>query len=69
MAIPKVVIDSAIWLTPSLSALPIDLVSIRGTQIAPADLKDANALLTRTVTRVDVNLLQDSQISLSLIHI
>ena len=63
MTLPKVVIDSAIWVTPSLSALPIELVSIRGTQIAPADLKDANALLTRTVTRVDANLLQDSQIS------
>ena len=63
MALPKVVIDSAIWVTPSLSALPIELVSIRGTQIVPADLKDANALLTRTVTRVDANLLQDSQIT------
>ena len=63
MALPKVVIDSAIWLTPSLSALPIELVSIRGTQIVPAVLEDANALLTRTVTRVDANLLQDSQIT------
>ena len=63
MARPKVVIDSAIWVTPSLSTLPIELVSIRGTEIVPADLKDANALLTRTVTRVDANLLQDSPIS------
>ena len=63
MALPKVVIDSAIWVTPSLSALPIDLIPIRGTQIVAADLKDANALLTRTVTRVDAKLLQDSQIS------
>ena len=63
MALPKVVIDSAIWVTPSLSALPIELVSIRGTEIVPADLKDANALLTRTVTRIDANLLQDSPIS------
>ena len=63
MVRPKVVIDSAIWVTPSLSALPIELVSIRGTQIVPSDLKDANALLTRTVTRVDANLLQDSQIT------
>ena len=63
MALPKVVIDSAIWVTPSLSALPIELVSIQGTQIVPADLKDANALLTRTVTRVDSNLLQDSPIA------
>ena len=63
MALPKVVIDSAIWVTPSLSALPIELVSIQGTQIVPADLKEANALLTRTVTRVDSNLLQDSPIA------
>ncbi|MGB0323458.1 MAG: NAD(P)-dependent oxidoreductase [Luminiphilus sp.] len=63
MALPKVVIDSAIWVTPSLSALPIELVSIQGTQIVPADLKDANALLTRTVTRVDASLLQDSPIA------
>ena len=63
MALPKVVIDSAIWVTPRLSTLPIELVSIRGTQIVPADLKDANALLTRTVTRVDSNLLQDSPIA------
>ena len=63
MALPKVVIDSAIWVTPSLSALPIELVSIQGMQILPSDLKDANALLTRTITRVDSNLLQDSQIT------
>ena len=63
MALPKVVIDSAIWVTPRLSALPLELVSIQGTQIAPSDLKDANALLTRTVTRVDSNLLQDSPIA------
>ena len=63
MALPKVVIDSAIWVTPTLSALPIELVSIQGMQIVPSDLKDANALLTRTVTRVDSNLLQDSPIA------
>ena len=63
MAVPKVVIDSAISVTPRLSTLPIELVPIRGTQIVPGDLEDANALLTRTVTRVDANLLQDSPIS------
>ena len=63
MAVPKVVIDSAMWVTPRLSTLPIELVPIRGTQIVPGDLEDANALLTRTVTRVDANLLQDSPIS------
>ncbi len=63
MVVPKVVIDNAIWVTPRLSALPIELVPIRGTQIVPADLKDATALLTRTVTRVDAKLLQDSPIT------
>ena len=63
MAVPKVVIDSAMWVTPRLSTLPIELVPIRGTQIVPSDLEDANALLTRTVTRIDANLLQDSPIS------
>ena len=63
MVVPMVVIDSAIWMTPRLSGLPIELVPIRGAQIAPTDLKDADALLTRTVTRVDANLLQDSPIA------
>ena len=63
MAVPKVVIDSAMWVTPRLSTLPIELVPIRGTQIVPGDLEDANALLTRTVTRVDANLLRDSSIT------
>jgi len=63
MTLPKVVIDSAMWVTPSLSVLPIDLIPIRGTQIVAADLKDANALLTRTVTRIDANLLQESSIT------
>ena len=63
MVVPKVVIDSAIWVTPRLSALPIELIPIRGTHITATDLNDADALLTRTVTRVDANLLQDSQIA------
>ena len=63
MAVPKVVIDSALWVTPRLFALPLELVPILGTQIVSSDLKDANALLTRTVTRVDANLLQDSPIT------
>ena len=63
MVVPVVVIDSAIWMTPGLSDLPIELVPIRGAQIAATDLKEADALLTRTVTRVDANLLQDSPIA------
>jgi erythronate-4-phosphate dehydrogenase len=49
--------------TPRLSSLPIELIPIRGTQISANDLKGADALLTRTVTRVDANLLQDSPIT------
>ena len=62
MAFPKVVIDNALCVTPQLSALPIELIPIRGTHINATDLNDADALLTRTVTRVDQNLLQDSRI-------
>ncbi len=63
MVVPVVVIDSAIWMTPGLSDLPIELVPIRGAQIAATDLREADALLIRTVTRVDANLLQDSPIA------
>ena len=63
MTRPKVVIDNAIWVTPRLSALPIELIPIKGTQIGASDLKNADALLTRTVTRVDANLLKDSRIA------
>ncbi len=59
MAVSKVVIDSAIWVTPRLSGLPIELIPVRGTQIGASDLKDADVLLTRTVTRVDANLMED----------
>ena len=62
MAISKVVIDRAIWVTPRLSGLPIELIPVRGTQISAADLKDADALLTRTVTRVDANLMEDCRV-------
>ncbi len=54
--------DSAIRVTPRLTALPIELVPIRGMQIAATDLRDADALLTRTVTRVDANLLEDCRV-------
>ena len=62
MAVSKVVIDSAIWVTPRLSGLPIELIPIRGTKIGARDLKDADALLTRTVTRVDANLMEDCRV-------
>ena len=53
MSKPKVVIDSAIRVTPRLRALPIELVPQVSTDISRDTLVDAQALLTRTVTRVD----------------
>ena len=57
MARPRVVIDSAIRVTKRLRALPIDLIPIAGGEISNNSLIGAQALLTRTVTRVDESLL------------
>ena len=57
MTRPRVVIDSAIRVTNRLRALPIDLVHIAGGEISNNSLIGAQALLTRTVTRVDESLL------------
>ena len=57
MTRPRVVIDSAIRVTEKLHALPIDLVPIAGGEISNNSLIGAQALLTRTVTRVDESLL------------
>ena len=57
MTRPIVVIDSAIRVTNKLCALPIDLVPIAGDEISNDSLIGAQALLTRTVTRVDEPLL------------
>ena len=57
MTRPRVVIDSAIRVTNRLRALPIDLVPIAGGEISNNSLIGAQALLTRTVTRVDESLL------------
>lgn len=59
---PKVVIDSAIRVTPRLSALPIELVPIAGGDVSAASLGNADALLTRTVTRVDATLLASAHL-------
>ena len=53
MSKPRVVMDSAIRVTPRLRALPIELVPLASTDISSDALVDAQALLTRTVTRVD----------------
>lgn len=57
MTRPRVVIDSAIRVTSRLRALPIDLMPIAGGEISNNSLIGAQALLTRTVTRVDESLL------------
>ena len=57
MTRPRVVIDSAIRVTHRLRALPIDLIPIAGGEISNNSLIGAQALLTRTVTRVDESLL------------
>ena len=62
MSIPRVVIDSAIRVTPKLRAMPIELVPVAGRDICCESLQGAQALLTRTVTRVDEPLLADSDI-------
>lgn len=63
MILPTVVIDSAILVTPRLSALPVELIPIHGTSLQASDLKNAQALLTRTVTRVDSDLLKHSSLT------
>ena len=57
MTRPIVVIDSAIRVTNRLRALPVDLMPIAGGEISNNSLIGAQALLTRTVTRVDECLL------------
>ena len=62
MSKPRVVIDSAIRVTPRLRSLPIELVPLVSTDLSSDALVDAQALLTRTVTRVDGHLLDGSDI-------
>ena len=59
---PRVVIDSAIRVTPRLRSLPIELVPLVSTDLSSDALVDAQALLTRTVTRVGGHLLDGSDI-------
>ena len=62
MSKPRVVIDSAIRVTDKLRALPVDFVPIAGGDINNQALIGAQALLTRTVTRVDESLLANTGI-------
>lgn len=60
---PKIVLDSAIAITPRLAQLPVDLVAVAGRDIGPQALWGAQGLLTRTVTRVDAALLEGSSVT------
>ena len=60
MTMPTVVIDSAIRVTDKLRALPINLVPIASGEISNESLIGVQALLTRTVTRVDERLLANT---------
>ena len=60
---PKIVLDSAIAITPRLAQLPVDLVAVAGRDIGPKALWGAQGLLTRTVTRVDAALLEGSSVT------
>ena len=60
---PKIVLDSAITITPRLAQLPVDLVAVAGRDIGPQALWGAQGLLTRTVTRVDAALLEGSSVT------
>ena len=60
---PKIVLDSAIAITPRLAQLPVDLVAVAGRDIGPEALCGAQGLLTRTVTRVDAALLEGSSVT------
>ena len=60
---PKIILDSAITITPRLAQLPVDLVAVAGKDIDREALRDAQGLLTRTVTRVNAALLEGSSVS------
>ena len=62
MSKPRVVIDSAIRVTDTLRALPIDLIPTAGNEISNKSLVGAQGLLARTVTRVDDSLLANTGI-------
>lgn len=62
MSKPRVVIDSAIRVTDTLRALPIDLIPIAGSEISNKSLVGAQGLLTRTVTRVNESLLAKTDV-------
>ena len=60
----RLIADQNIPLLSELLAEHVELVLVNGREMSPSVVKDADALLVRSITRVDAQLLE-----LSLIHI
>lgn len=61
----KIVVDDKIpYIQPALHELADDVVVKAGSEIGPADVRDATILLVRTRTRCDRHLLEDSSVRL-----
>ncbi len=59
----KIVVDDKIpYILPSLRQLADDVVALPGASIGPDDVRDADALIVRTRTRCDEQLLQGSHV-------
>lgn len=58
----KIVADENILALDGWFGKKVDLQLLPGRSIGPADVKDADALLVRSITRVDKNLLQNSTV-------
>lgn len=62
MTLPLVVCDEKIAITDRLAQLPVELQLVPGRAINQSSLKDASALLIRTITAVDASLLIDTNV-------
>ena len=59
----RIVADQNIPLLSELLAKHVELVLVNGREISPSVVKDADALLVRSITRVDAQLLENSRVS------
>lgn len=58
----RIVCDENVALTPALAAQASTLITMPGRQIAQRDLAEADALLVRSVTRVDASLIRNTPV-------
>ena len=59
----RIIADQNIPLLSELLAAHVELVLVNGREISPPVVKDADALLVRSITRVDARLLENSRVS------